>query len=106
MAPPSRLPDVFRVERQYAGLMGLAVVTGLLGATGNEVFRAAISGAATKAVRVYCELHQPGRYDRWLLAGLLVARAREVPPSQSPRLLTTEAGRAVAGEIAAPAPDW
>ena len=35
MRASSRPPDVFRVERQYVWLTGLAVVTGLLGATGN-----------------------------------------------------------------------
>jgi CIC family chloride channel protein len=46
MRASSRPSDVFRVERQYAWLTGLAVVTGLLGATGNVVFREAIAAAA------------------------------------------------------------
>jgi CIC family chloride channel protein len=43
-APPT-VTERFRIERQYARLMVLAVATGLLGAVGNVVFRAAIDGA-------------------------------------------------------------
>src|SRR5581483_2511621 len=44
-APSSSLPESFRVERHYVRLVVLAVATGLLGAVGNLVFRAAIGGA-------------------------------------------------------------
>src|SRR5439155_871634 len=55
MPSPSRLPGVVRVERQYAWLMALAVVTGLLGATGNVVFRTAIGGAVALFARLSTE---------------------------------------------------
>src|SRR5215470_11709544 len=45
MLPNAGLQDTFKTERRYAWLMALAVLTGLLGATGNVVFRLAISGA-------------------------------------------------------------
>jgi chloride channel protein, CIC family len=46
MTPPvAELPDTFRTERRYAWLMALSALTGLLGATGNVVFRATIAGA-------------------------------------------------------------
>jgi len=43
--PALGLRDVAESERRYAWLIGLAVVTGVLGAVGNVVFREAIAGA-------------------------------------------------------------
>ena len=45
MKPALGLRDVVESERRYAWLIGLAVVTGMLGAVGNVVFREAIAGA-------------------------------------------------------------
>ena len=45
MKPALGLRDVAESERRYAWLIGLAVVTGVLGAVGNVVFREAIAGA-------------------------------------------------------------
>ncbi len=41
----SRARDTLRGERQYAWLIGLAVLTGVPGAAGNLVFRTAILGS-------------------------------------------------------------
>src|SRR5690242_5625577 len=48
-------PDRLGVERRYAWLIALAVVTGILGATGNVVFRALIAGAG----RLFARLSTP-----------------------------------------------
>src|SRR5712691_2351922 len=74
MPSPSRLPGVVRVERQYAWLMALAVVTGLLGATGNVVFRTAIAGATWLFEGLSARLGRPG-IPLALVAGGLVLLA-------------------------------
>src|SRR5438552_5010889 len=60
MPSPSRLPGVVRVERPYAWLMALAVVTGILGAVGNVVFREALAGATWLFQGRLAPLGRPG----------------------------------------------
>ena len=82
MPSPSRLPGVVRVERQYAWLMALAVVTGLLGATGNVVFRTAIAGATWLFQGLTAPLGRPGIPLALVAGGLALLALDRVFPGE------------------------
>ena len=82
MPSPSRLPGVVRVERQYAWLMALAVVTGLLGATGNVVFRTAIAGATWLFQGLTAPLGRPGIPLALVAGGLVLLALDRVFPGE------------------------
>ena len=79
---PARLRDVFREERQYGRLMALAVVTGLLGATGNLVFRWAIAGATWLFTGLTAPLGRPGIPLALVAGGLVLLVLDRVFPGE------------------------
>src|SRR5215470_5336176 len=79
---PGRLRDVFHEERQYGWLMALAVVTGLLGATGNVVFRLAIAGATWLFTGLTAPLGRPGIPLALVAGGLVLLVLDRVFPGE------------------------
>ena len=79
---PARLSDVFREERQYGWLMALAVVTGLLGATGNVVFRWTIAGATWLFTGLTAPLGRPGIPLALVAGGLVLLVLDRVFPGE------------------------
>jgi CIC family chloride channel protein len=65
-------PDRLGVERRYAWLIALAVVTGLLGAAGNVLFRGAIAGAGWIFARIAAPFGRPGPVVALVSGGLVL----------------------------------
>src|SRR5262245_24191582 len=80
MAPPG--PDRVGVERKYAWLIALAVATGMLGAAGNVVFRAAIADAARLFAWVSAPLGRAGIPASLIAGGLVLLLLDRVFPGE------------------------